>query len=61
MNFAGDTDCFNFLVNKNDLIDMYGDGGPARGTGTVATVSDPFPLYYDSEPSQISNFVFERK
>jgi uncharacterized repeat protein (TIGR01451 family) len=58
MNFPGDTDCFKILVNKGDLIDMYGDGGPGRGTGSVATVSDPFPLLYDAEPAPIANFVF---
>jgi uncharacterized repeat protein (TIGR01451 family) len=57
-NFPGDTDCFKFLVNEGDLIDMYGDGGPARDTGSVATVSDPFPLLYDAEPAGITNFVF---
>src|SRR5262245_18661656 len=58
MNFPGDTDCFRFLANEGDLIDMVGDGGPARGTGSVGTVSDPFPLLFDAEPAGIANFVF---
>jgi uncharacterized repeat protein (TIGR01451 family) len=58
MNFPGDTDCFKILVNKGDLMDFIGDGGPGRGTGSVATISNPFPLMFDAEPAGISNFVF---
>jgi len=62
MGFPGDTDCFKFLVNEGDLIDMYGDGNPSRApgdpVGSVAQVSNPFPLFYDGNDAQISNFVF---
>jgi uncharacterized repeat protein (TIGR01451 family) len=58
MNFPGDSDCFKFLVQKGDFMNWIGDGGPGRGTGGVATVSNPFPIIYDAEPAPIANFVF---
>jgi hypothetical protein len=30
MDYAGDTDCFKFLVNKGDLMDWFGAGNPQQ-------------------------------
>jgi uncharacterized repeat protein (TIGR01451 family) len=54
----GDSDCFKFLVNKGDLMDWFGDGGPGRNTNPVSSVNIPQPIIYDAEPAGISNFAF---
>jgi uncharacterized repeat protein (TIGR01451 family) len=58
MNGPNDSDCFKFLFNKGDLIDFFGDGGPARGTGSVATISNAFPIMYYAEDGGVTNFIF---